>query len=199
MSAGLSPASPHDPLLVVVDMQRVFAEPGSPWHTPGFDRIVEPIDRLVRAFGERVAFTRFLVPPEPEGSWADYYRTWDFILDPGAAPLLDLIEPWAGTPNPRVEKPRFSKWGPELRELAGPSGTLVVCGVATDCCVVATVLDAVDDGIHVRVVADACAGVDADAHERALAVMAGFSPQVAITSVEQEIAVRARTFRTSVG
>jgi nicotinamidase-related amidase len=78
-----------------------------------------------------------------------------------------------------------------MKALAGHSRTLVVCGVATDCCVIATVLGAVDGGMHVRLVEDACAGVSAEAHERAVAVMAGFPPQVVVTTVDAELAARA--------
>jgi len=172
---------------VVIDMQRVFGEPSSPWYTPGFGTVVEPVRRLVAAFGDRVAFTRFLVPEVPEGSWTGYYELWPFAREPGAAPLLDLVAPFAGGPCPLVEKPTFSKWGPELRALSGESRTLVLCGVATDCCVTATAVAAADAGMYVRVVADACRGADDAAHERALAVMAGFPPQIEVTTVEREL------------
>jgi nicotinamidase-related amidase len=177
-----------DPLLVVVDMQRVFAEPSSPWYTPGFDAILEPVGRLVAAYGERVAFTRFLVSARPEGSWAGYYELWPFAREAEAAPLLDLVPQLAGGRHHLVEKPHFSKWGPELRALAGESRTLVVCGVSTDCCVIATVIAAADAGMYVRVVADACRGIDDAAHERALALMAGFPPQIEVTTVARELA-----------
>ena len=39
------------PCLVVIDMQRVFGEPGSPWLAPRFAEIVEPVRRLVVASG----------------------------------------------------------------------------------------------------------------------------------------------------
>jgi nicotinamidase-related amidase len=178
------------PLLVVVDMQKVFAD--GPWGTPGFWDLVPGIERLVQAFGDRVCFTRFVVPPSPEGAWVDYYRDWEFVTRPEAAPSLDLVEPFASRDGAAVvSKTTFGKWGPELERLAGPSKTLVVCGVATDCCVIATVLGAVDGGMHVRLVEDACAGIDAEAHARAVAVMAGFPPQVAVTTVAAELAARA--------
>ncbi|MGQ0670971.1 MAG: cysteine hydrolase family protein [Actinomycetota bacterium] len=183
-------AAPVGPLLVVIDMQRIFGDEDSPWATPGFDGLIEPIERLVRAFGDRVVFTRFRMPAEPEGSWAGYYRLWEFARRPDAERLLELAAPWTGAAARTVEKPTFSKWGPELRELAGESKTLVVCGVATDCCVIATVLGAVDDGMYVRVVKDACAGIDGLAHERAIGLMAGFPPHVTITTVEEELAAR---------
>ena len=39
--------------LVVVDMQRVFADPDSGWFTPGFAGIVPTVAALVRAFRRR--------------------------------------------------------------------------------------------------------------------------------------------------
>jgi nicotinamidase-related amidase len=177
------------PLLVVVDMQGVFAD--GPWGTPGFHELVPRIERLVDAFGDRTCFTRFLVPEHPEGAWTDYYANWEFVTRPEARPLLELVEPFASNLRAaRVEKTTFGKWGPELEALAGPARTLVVCGVATDCCVISTVLGAVDGGMHVRLVADACAGIDAQAHERAVAIMAGYPPQVTVTSVDEELASR---------
>jgi len=179
----------REPLLVVVDMQRVFAD--GPWGTPGFWDLVPRIERLIERFGDRVCFTRFLVPERPEGAWIDYYGEWEFVTKPEARPLLDLVEPFASNRTAaHVDLPTFGKWGSELEALAGPTRTLVVCGVATDCCVISTVLGAVDGGIHVRLVADACAGVSAEAHERAVAVMAGFPPQVTVTSVQEEVAAR---------
>ncbi len=180
----------HGPLLVVVDMQRVFGEPSSPWATPAFGSIVEPIDRLVLASHDRVVFTRFIVPEEPKGSWANYYGLWEFARQPGSKPMFDLVEPWASSGVRTIEAATFSKFGPEMAALAGPSREIVVCGVTTDCCVIATVIDALDAGMHVRVVADACAGVDDDAHEQALAIMAGFRGQVELTTVEEELAAR---------
>jgi nicotinamidase-related amidase len=168
----MTPPSEGGPLLVVVDMQRVFAD--GPWGTPGFWDLVPKVERLVDHFGARVCFTRFVVPENPEGAWNDYYGEWEFVTKPDARPLLDLAEPFASNSTAaHVDLPTFGKWGPGLASLAGPAPTLVVCGVATDCCVISTVLGAVDGGMHVRLVADACAGISAEAHERAVAVMAG--------------------------
>jgi nicotinamidase-related amidase len=182
-------SSSGDALLIVVDMQRVFGDPESPWATPGFDGLIEPIDRLVRAYSDRVVFTRFVAPSEPEGAWADYYDMWEFVRRPEAVPLLDLVEPWTNA-APTLDTTTFSKFGPELVTLAGQSRALIVCGVTTDCCVLSTVLDAVDAGMHVRVVKDACAGVDGAAHERAIAIMAGFRPHVEVTTVARELETR---------
>ncbi|MHB8530264.1 MAG: cysteine hydrolase family protein, partial [Caulobacteraceae bacterium] len=46
--------------------------------------------------------------------------------------------------------------------------TLVVCGVATECCVDCTVRDAFHLDYHVFLGADACASYERDLHEAAL-------------------------------
>jgi nicotinamidase-related amidase len=167
-------------------MQLVFAE-GAPWATPGFEELEQPLLRLVQAFGKRVVFTRFVLPERPQGSWTDYYQTWAPVTLPEAAPLFELAPPWRQMANSVVDRPTFSKWGPELRALAGGSRTLVLCGVATDCCLLATVLAAVDDGMYVRVVSDAAKGATAEAHERILDLVASFAPQAQVTTVAEEL------------
>jgi nicotinamidase-related amidase len=175
------------PLLAVIDMQWFYA-PGQPWATPGFDGLIEPIGRLVDGFGDRVVFTRFVVPAQPHGSWVAYYPQWPQVTGPGTGHLADLVPPWTDRAAGAIDLPTFSKWGPELAARLDAGGELVLCGVSTDCCVLATALGAVDAGVSVRVAADACAGLDAAAHERALALLAGFAPQAVISSADAELA-----------
>lgn len=182
-----APPPASDPLVVVVDMQEVFRDPESPWATPGFDELVEPIDRLLEKAGDRVVFTRFVPPTRVDGSWRPYYEMWPEVLDPDRAAWFELAEPWRDRGGSTLDKPTFSKWGAELETLIGADGTLVVCGVATDCCVIATAIAAADAGAYVRVAADACRGVDLGAHERALDVMAGFAPHIEISSVDEAL------------
>ena len=177
------------PLLVVIDMQRVFADADSPWAVPGFEGIVPAVERLADAFGDRVVFTRFVrfdESPGP-GAWADYYAVNSFFLRPGAEDLSDLAEPFASRGGLTLDAPTFSKHGPRLEALAGPEGTIVLCGVATECCVISTALPAVDAGMRVRVVSDACAGATPEGHDAALAVMKGYEGQLTITTVDREL------------
>ena len=169
--------------LVVVDMQRVFADPASGWATPGFAAILPAVRRLVDGFSPRVVFTRFVAPTEPAGAWVPYYEQWPFALQPPDAPLWDVV-PELGPTGPTVDAPTFSKWGPELAARVG-TATLVLAGVSTDCCVLSTAVAAADAGVPVQVVADACAGVDDASHRKALDVLALYAPLVeVVTSAE---------------
>ncbi len=186
--AGLTKAP--SPWLVVIDMQNVFANADSPWRTPGFDAIVDNNRALIRAFGDRVVFTRFVAPAEPEGAWRDYYDEWSFALVPEDAPVYDLVETLPHLGRPVVSRTTFGKWDDlpgSLRELTGGAAHLVLTGVSTDCCVLSTALAAADAGIQVQVVADACAGMSPPDHERALAAMGLYAPLITLTSTEDVV------------
>ena len=166
--------------LVVIDMQRVFADPASGWATPGFAAIVPTVSALVRACAPEVTFTRFVAPAEPAGAWRTYYEQWPFALQPDDAPLWDVVPELQPT-GPTVDAPTFSKWGPELAARVG-SSTLLVAGVSTDCCVLSTAVAAADAGVPVQVVGDACAGVDEASHRKTLDILALYAPLVQVVT-----------------
>ncbi|MFJ6084593.1 cysteine hydrolase family protein [Streptomyces sp. NPDC092369] len=179
-------------LLTVIDMQRVFGEPDSPWATPRYAEAAAGVRRLLPAFGDRVAFTRFVAPTKPEGAWRAYYEQWPFALRPPDDPLWDLTDDFAGHPGHVVTATTFGKWGPELARHAQRDGRLVLAGVSTDCCVLSTALAAADAGIEVLVAADACAGVDDDSHAKALHVMDLYRPLIRVTTVAELLEAAAR-------
>ena len=162
--------------LVVIDMQNAFAQPDSPWFTPSFEAAAGNIAALLPLYGERVRFTRFVPPARIAGSWEAYYAKWQFAVKPNDPAIWELVEPWRGQPS--VDSHQFSKWGPALAWLADAGGSIVLCGVSTDCCVMATALAAVDDGAFVRVVADACGAKTPTIHQAALDLLAKRSPQL---------------------
>jgi nicotinamidase-related amidase len=174
------------PWLAVIDMQRVFGEPGSPWLTPRFAEIVAPVQKLVQAFSPRVTFTRFVAPEVPHGAWRRYYDQWPFALQPPTARLYELVDEFAGEAGPTVDATTFSKWGPELAARVG-AGRLVLAGVSTDCCVLSTALAAADAGVEVQVIADACAGVDDDSHVKTLEILRLYSPLVEVAGLAEAL------------
>lgn len=176
-------SAPATEWLLVIDMQTAFADAPSAWAAPGFYTVLPRIERLVAAYQGRVVLTRYVPPAPLTGAWVDYYAAFPSLLLPETDPAWDLkLTPAAGTP---VEtRATFAKWDMRMAALAGPGTTLAVCGVATECCVLGTVLAAVDDGRNVRVVGDACAGGTEAAHEQAIALLRGFSPLVTVVLTE---------------
>ncbi|MFF9088525.1 cysteine hydrolase [Streptomyces sp. NPDC014991] len=169
--------------LVVIDMQRVFADPESPWGTPRYADAAAGVRALLPGFAGRVTFTRFLAPARPAGAWRAYYDEWSFARQPPDARLWELTDEFARSADHVLDTATFGKWTPRLAERVGSDGRLVLAGVSTDCCVLSTALAAADAGTEVLVVADACAGVDDDSHLRALRTMELYRPLIRITTI----------------
>ena len=172
-------------LLAVIDMQRVFADPDSPWAAPRYAEAAEGVRRLLPEFGDRVTFTRFLAPDQPVGAWRSYYEQWPFARQPPDAPLWQLTDEFAARAPHVLDTPTFGKWTPELAARLGPDEPLVLAGVSTDCCVLSTALAAADAGVEVLVVSDACAGADDASHTKALEVMDLYRPLIRVVTVEE--------------
>jgi nicotinamidase-related amidase len=181
-----------DPWLMIIDMQRIFGEPSSDWATPRYAEASAGIQRLLGGFDSRVCFTRFLPPDPPTGVWVTYYEKWPFALDPVNAPLYELSDEFVSVPAAMVDRTTFGKWDAETDRLLGHPPEIVLAGVTTDCCVLSTALSACDAGVHVTIVADACAGVTATDHQRALDAMALYSPMIDVADVDSVLASLAK-------
>lgn len=172
-----------DEWLIVVDMQRAFADPPSAWASAGFYRALPQVEQLVAAYRGRVVLTRYVAPTPPEGAWVSYFDTWSDLLLPADHAAWDLKLPVG--PGVFVEtRTTFGKWDAAMAARVGDAASLAICGVATECCVLATVLGAIDAGRRVRLVADACAGGTAEAHAQTLGILAGAAPLVDIIDTE---------------
>lgn len=174
-----------DAWLVVIDPQRIFAAPESPWGSPMFGDIVEPVRRLAAAAGERTVVTRWVAPNPAQGSWSPYLQEWPFADVPADDRLFDIVDEVQDLATTVVTATTFGKWVPALERITGPTPHLVLTGVSTDCCVISTALAAADAGATVTIVSDACAGSTPENHQSALDVMALYPPQISIaTSAE---------------
>jgi nicotinamidase-related amidase len=183
MTAAAAPSSGPAGWLAVIDMQRVFGDPGSGWLAPRFGEIVGPVRQLAAAFRPRVTFTRFVAPDIPTGGWRRYYDMWPFALQPPDARIYELVDDFAGEAGHTLDAITFSKWGPELSGRVGDGGRLVLAGVSTDCCVLSTAVAAADAGAEVQVVGDACAGVNDVSHGQALDILRLYSPLIEVVTL----------------
>lgn len=172
------------PWLLIIDPQRIFADPASEWASPFWEESWSRIQQLAGHLGpERTLVTRWLPTADRSTAWGDYFAAWPFADVPATDPLYSLVDGVGPlTAHPTVDEPTFGKWGPQLaaRLGAGP-GTmphLLVAGVSTDCCVITTVLAASDAGARVTVLTDACAASTAENGAAALHTMGLFPPQV---------------------
>jgi nicotinamidase-related amidase len=172
MSALLGAKTVH----VVIDMQRLFAE-ATDWQVATLPEILPAIVTLVRAHGAQTVYTRFLTPQsaaDAEGDWQNFYTRWPTVtLDLLNADMLDLVAPLStlAAPGAIFDKTVYSAFSnPALVAALArrQADTLVLTGVETDVCVLATAFDAVDRGLHVIVVGDAVTSWSPAGHRAAL-------------------------------
>lgn len=176
----MSSSPPAAPWLLVIDPQRIFADPASDWAAPTFPAAMTQIQRLAAAIGpQRTLVTRWLPTADRSTSWGDYFAAWPFADVPADDPLYALVD-GAGrlSDRPTIDEPTFGKWGPQLAGIVGAGAELLVTGVSTDCCVITTVLAAADAGCRVTVVTDACAASTPENGAAALHTLGLFPPQV---------------------
>lgn len=172
---------------MVIDPQRVFADPESPWGASGFADVVPALHSLARAFAGRVLVTRWVAPSHPAGSWAPYLDAWPFARVPADDPLFDVVEGFEAQAAHVLTATTFGKYR-LIEQVTGSDPHLILTGVATDCCVISTALAAADAGAFVEVVSDACAGSSPANHEAALQVMGLYAPQLTLTTVSEVVA-----------
>jgi nicotinamidase-related amidase len=169
--------------LVVIDMQRVFAEPGGPWAAPRFGEIVPNVAALVGS-AKQLTFTRFVAPGTPKGSWVSYYERFPFAMQPADDRMWDVVDGIGFDPGRTISATTFGKWSHRLAARVGDA-PMLLAGVSTECCVLATAVAAADAGARVQVVADACAGASDAAHTSALQVLEYFNPQVELVTTAE--------------
>lgn len=186
VGTGVEPRAKGALAVVVIDMQEVFRASNGEWTVPGYASAAEQIQRLVDRFPDAVTWTKFVRDPEEHGSWGAYYDRWAECRKEPNSPIWAITMP-TREPDTILALPTFSKWGPQLAEITAGRDHLIVCGVATDCCVLSTVLGAVDAGKTVTVVTDACAGATTEAHKQAIALMGMLSPMVRLATTDEMV------------
>jgi nicotinamidase-related amidase len=186
MSASLAPLGP-DTVHVVIDMQRLFEEETG-WRVPDLAAVVPPIVSLIEHRPARALYARFVTPAgigAAKGVWQSYYRQWPQVIrDRLPAGIFDLVAPLArhAAPHQQFEKEGFSAFsGPSFAGIVQDLGaaTLVLSGVETDVCVLATALEAIERGLRVVVAADAVTSSSPAGHRATLDhVLPRFEPML---------------------
>jgi len=174
---------------IVIDMQRLFADHPD-WAVKDIGRIRREVQWLAEYKPGRTLWTRFIPAQNAEaakGAWRKYYENWPkATLDGGGDTYVDLLlehRTLAGRSGV-FDKGTFSAFSNEkfvgTLQAAGIE-TLILSGVETDVCVLATALDAIDAGYFVVLARDALTSGSPEGHQAILDVIAPrFAPQMMI-------------------
>lgn len=154
----------QNPVLVVIDMQNGFLGSRSNYIIPSVVRVVEECQKR----GIPTVFTRFHnrdnSPYERLIGWTRLRTPPETDLTPELTQFADII----------IDKDFYSSFTQEFTGLVEKNGwqTLILCGVATESCVMKTAVDAFERQLTPLVVTDACAShAGDDVHTAGLMIL----------------------------
>jgi nicotinamidase-related amidase len=181
-------------VLVVVDMQNAYLE-DQVWACVHTTDCAERIERLIASGAvDNVVFTQYLAPENPTGTWVTYDEVYaDISSDEWLNEIIDQLEPYLDT-YPLYAKSTFSSFGnPDFKALMAKARRIVISGVVSECCVIATTIDAIDTGAPVVYLTDACSG-GSDENEGKISWLVGtLSPvHTAVMTTQQYIDARSK-------
>ena len=164
-------------LLLVVDFQNVYM-PGSEWSCPSMPAAMANTMRILDApNAPDCVMTRFIAPADPTGRWVDYNEVYRDINE--NVFLSEFPEEFAPYAERAVviDKSTYSSLdAPEVRSAAARKKAVVLAGVVADCCVIATMYDAIDLGFEVVYLYDCIGGPSAESEAEIRALAEVFSP-----------------------
>jgi nicotinamidase/pyrazinamidase len=173
--------------LLVVDVQNDFL-PGGSLAVPGGEEVIAPLSRCVDVFhqhGQPIYATRDWHPADhcsfqaQGGSWPPHcvQGTPGAEFAPGLGlPAFAMIVAKASD-SAKDAYSGFDGTNLAFQLMMYGVKRLFVGGLATDYCVLATVRDALKQGVQVYVLSDAIRAVEADDGARAIAEMTGLGAQ----------------------
>ena len=152
-------------LLLVIDMQNVYTK-GQEWACEGVEAASASILRLLNS---RM--------PEQDGVWKEYNKVNAAVnSDPWLNEMMPEFLPWVKT-HPVYTKNVYSSFAvPEVVKAAKKARRLVISGVVAECCVLSTVLSAIDAGCKVIYLTDAVAGLSEASRTETEKIVSYFAP-----------------------
>jgi nicotinamidase-related amidase len=175
-----------NPVLVVVDMQNGFLGAKSSYVIPKVRDLVNEIRRREIP----IVFTRF---HNREGSPYETLIGWKRLRDNSETEITCELQPFIEVV---IDKDFYSSFTEEFSRLAYANNwkTIILCGVATESCVMKTAVDAFEKGLVPIVVADACAShAGNEVHEAGLMILGRFIGKQQIKSTGELLETLSRT------
>lgn len=176
-AAAPVPRNAAEDLLLIVDFQNVYL-PGYDWACPAMpEAMANTISILIDPEAPDYLLTAYIAPTEPVGRWQDYNEAYKEINENAfLSELAEEMLPFAE--EGRVaEKTTYSSMDCEaVAEAMKGKKAVVLTGVVAECCVLATMLDAIDMGYEVVYLYDCIAGCSEENEAMVKALAESFAP-----------------------
>lgn len=154
----------QNPVLVVIDMQKGFLNEHS-------NHIIQNVSTLIRScqgISMPIIFSRFF---NVVGSPYERFIGWDRVH---SEPETDIADELVHLAETLIDKSFYTVFTPEFINLVKENNwkTFILCGIATESCVLKTAIDAFELGFRPIVISDACASdMGANSHIAGLLVL----------------------------
>lgn len=168
----------QNPVLVVIDMQNGFLGSRSSYIIPSVVHLVEECQKR----GVPCVFTRF---HNFENSPYEELIGWTRLRTAPETDLTAELVPFAQTV---IDKEVYSSFIPTFNNLveANNWSTFILCGVATESCVMKTAVDAFEQRLTPLVVSDACAShAGEEVHRAGLMILGRFIGKDQLITTDQ--------------
>ncbi len=178
-------------LLLIVDFQNVYL-PGYDWACASMPRAMENTRRLLDAANAPdFVMTKYVAPAAPFGRWAQYNEAYREINENAfLSEFPGEMAPYAPKAAAVIEKSTYSSMDPDaVRAVLAGKKAVVLAGVTAECCVLATMMDAIDLGYEVVYLYDCIAGQTEALEEQVRGIAEVFAPvHTAVMSVDEYLA-----------
>lgn len=174
-------------LLLVIDMQNVYL-PGQEWACPSMGKASATIRKLLDTCRfQNVIFTKFTAARQPQGAWKVYNEVNQAVNDDiWLNDITEELKPYLEK-GKVCEKSIYSSMKiPEVIRAAKEAEHIVLTGVVAECCVLATMMEAIDLGCPVIYLTDAISGQTEEKEAQIAALARSFEPVHTIVQTSEE-------------
>ena len=164
-------------LLLLIDFQNVYL-PDQPWQCPTIGQAEEnTLTVLNSPYAPDYVLTMYMAPEAPVGCWVRYNEEYaDINADEYLCDLTDAIKPVANGENVIVKSTYSSLDSEELQAMMNGKKRIVLTGVVAECCVLATMMDAIDLGYEAVYLYDCISGCSQENEQSIRSLAESFSP-----------------------
>ena len=164
-------------ILLVIDFQNVYL-PGNPWACPTVEQAIKNTLNIIHAPGcPEYVITRYIAPADPVGRWKQYND--EFAQINADDYLCDFTEPIKKIVNDEnvIVKDTYSALKSDaLRSGLEGKKRIILTGVVAECCILASMMDAIDLGYEVVYLYDCISGLTAENETMIRTLAESFSP-----------------------
>lgn len=173
----------NNDLLLVIDMQNVYM-PGGEWCCPSMPAAVSNTKKLIDSGTVgTVLFTKYIAPEDPVGRWAEYNSEYRAVNeDEFQCDMIDEFKPYLTDENLVIKSTYSSLTVEEIREAVLRADHVLLSGVVSECCVLATLMQAIDLGAHVVYLTDCVSGQSDENEAMVRRIAELFSPMHCIVT-----------------